>query len=154
MDRFEEYKFFSESTQRLSERRLAASGTFVAVHTAVFGVLSLAGQWPDTARWTRFAVSLPLLLAGILACLLWHQTLVQYRSLIAWRYDQLIEMERTPEMAGSHRMYSREWEHFYQPGVRREQFGFSRIEIWLPRIFLAIDALYGAGIFLVAVLGI
>jgi hypothetical protein len=152
MSPFDEYKFFAESTQRLTERRLAASGTFITVHTAIFGVLSFVVGWTEATRWARLGVSLPLVAIGLLACLLWHQMIAQYRALIGWRYEQLIEMERSGELAGGYRMYTKELEAFYRRDSGRERFGFSRIEVWLPRLFAVIYVLYAAGVVVAAAL--
>lgn len=46
----------------------------------------------------------------------------------------------------SHQMYEKEWEDFFQPRQRKERFGFSRLEVKLPRLFLGLYAVYGAGL--------
>lgn len=142
MDKYEEYKFFAESTQRLTDRRLAASQTFMSVNTVVFGVLSFVLNGAVTKNWGRIALSLPLFAVGALACLLWHHTIAQYRTLIGWRYDELMAMEREDAMRGSHQFYLKEWEHFYGIPKPKSHFGFSRVEVWLPRLFIAVYAIY------------
>ena len=76
--------------------------------------------------------------------------IVQHRALIAWRYEQLIEMERSQALAGGYGMYTKELEHFYRSEGNRDRFGFSRLEVWLPRLFVVVYALYAAGIVLAA----
>ena len=43
-DKFAEYKLFVESTQHLSERRQAATQTYLSVNTAIFAILALLVQ--------------------------------------------------------------------------------------------------------------
>jgi hypothetical protein len=150
---FEEYKHFSDSTQKLTERRLAATQTFMAVNTIVFGVLSFAIGGRIESGWLRLAVSLPLFCVGALACVLWQQTIARYRTLIGWRFEELMRLEQGPGMEGSHRFYTKEWEHFYRRDEQRERFGFSDVELWLPRMFLAVYVVYVTGLILATIFG-
>jgi hypothetical protein len=144
MDKFEEYKLFSERTERLSERRQAATQTYLAVNTAAFTILVFLVKDAGFRGWGLVAASLPLFLMGTLACLIWHRIIVQYKPLIGWHYEQLREMElRIPE---SYQVYRKEWDKFYTPSQGKERFGFSLLEVWLPRIFLALYIVYGCGL--------
>lgn len=149
MDLFDEYKFFADSTQRLSERRLAASGTFISVNTIIFGVLSFVITNAAKTGWGRLALSLPLFVVGALVCVLWHRTLTQYRALISWRYDELMALERHEQLRESHHFYLKEYERFYRHPPKHEHFGFSRVEVWLPRSFLLVYAAYLVGLVIV-----
>lgn len=148
MDRFAEYKFFAGSTQQLSERRQAATQTYLTVNTAIFAILALLVKEVALRGWALVGTSLPLVLVGVLACFIWGRTIAEYQTLIGWRYGQLMAMERA--MPESHRMYAREWEEIFKPGQEKKRFGFSRLEVWLPRLFLALYGFYGLGL-LVAV---
>ncbi len=151
MDKFEEYKFFAESARHLSERRQAASQTYVTVNAAIFAVLALLIKDLGVRGWALVLAALPLFLTGTLLCLIWQNVIVQHKALIGWYYDQLREMERT--MAGSYQMFMKEWEDFFKPRQGKERFGFSRLEVWLPRLFLTLYSLYGLGLLLVTALG-
>lgn len=144
MAKFDEYKFFAESTQYLSERRQAATKTYLSVNTAIFAVLAFLVKDVGFKGLNLLLISLPLFLVGILACWIWFKILAQYKALIGWRYDQLIEMERN--ITGSHRMYLKEWEDFFKPREGKEKFGFSKLELWLPRLFAVIYIVYGLGL--------
>lgn len=151
MPTFEEYRFFAESTQYLSERRQAATQTYLTVNTAIFAVLAFLVKDAGFRGWGLVLASAPLYLVGILVCLIWHAIISQYKALIAWRYEQLQAMEQ--HLEGSHRMYIREWETFFKPRQGKERFGFSRLEIWLPRLFLALYLVYGVGLVVATALG-
>jgi hypothetical protein len=136
--KFDEYKLFVGSTQHLSERRQAATQTYLSVNTAIFAILALLVKEAGLKGGTLVAVSLPLFLVGILACLIWHRIIMQYKALIGWRYDQLMAMERG--MPESHQIYVKENKEFFKQ--EKKKFGFSRLEVWLPRLFLALYIVY------------
>ena len=106
----------------------------MTVNTAIFAVLGLLVKDLTLRGWELVLVSLPLFLVGMLACWIWREIIRQYRVLIGWRYEQLVEIEKAlPE---SHQMYLKEWKRFYRPQKERKRFGFSRLEAWLPGLFL------------------
>jgi len=144
MDKFDEYKFFAESTQHLSERRQAATPTYLTVNTAIFAVLAFLVKDTEFRGWALVLASAPLFLTGVLACWIWHRIITQYASAIGWRYEQLIAMERA--MADSHQMYQKEWTDFYQPREGKAWITFSRLELWLPRMFIGLYTLYAIGL--------
>lgn len=151
MDKFDEYKFFSERIQRLSERRQAATQTYLTVNTAIFAVLALLIKDIGFRGWGLVMVSLPLFLVGVLACIVWYMIIVQYKNLIGWHYEQLREIEQI--LSESHRIFRKEWEKFFSPRQGKERFGFSRLEVWLLRMFLGLSAVYGVGLVVATTLG-
>ncbi|MFQ5640359.1 MAG: hypothetical protein ACE5IR_20460 [bacterium] len=150
-NKFDEYKFFAESTQHLSERRQNASQTYLTVNTGIFAVFAFLIKDSGLQGGPLLYFSIPLFLVGVLACWTWVKIITQYKALIGWRYTNLIEMEEKIEQ--SHKMYSKEWDDFFEPRQGKEKFGFSRLEIWLPRLFIGLYLLYGAGLILAALLG-
>lgn len=146
MANFEEYKLFTESTQYLSERRQAATSTHLVVNTAIFTVLAFLIKDTGFRGWSLVGVTVPLFVAGVLACGIWYKMISQYKALINWRYDQLMAMERAA--ADSYQMYVKEDGQFFDSQRGREWFGFSRLEIWLPRLFLGLYVIYLAGLIL------
>ena len=77
--------------------------------------------------------------------------IVQYKQLIGWHYEQLREIERT--LSESHRIFQKEWKEFFSPRQGKERFGFSRLEVWLPRMFLGLYTIYGMGLVVATMLG-
>jgi hypothetical protein len=144
MDRFEEYKFFAESTQHLSERRQATTQTYLTVNTAIFAILAFLVKDAGFRGWELAAVSLPVFAVGVLACWIWRSIISQNMSLIGWRYGQLQAMERA--MPDSYQMYVKEYEGFYQTQPTTKRISFSGKEIWLPHLCLVLYAIYGVGL--------
>lgn len=110
-------------------------------------VLALLGK-VGIHGWWLVGTSLPLIIAGGLACCAWERTIAEYKKLIGWRYVQLMAMEQT--IPDSYRMYTREWEEMFRPRPEERSFGFSQLEVWFPRLFIVLYAVYGLGL-LVAV---
>jgi hypothetical protein len=149
--KFEEYKLFSELVQRLSERRQTASQTSLAVNTAAFGVLAFLAKDAGFHGWGLVGVSVPLFLVGIMACVIWHKIVTHFREIIGWHYEQLRDMEAVlPE---STRIYCKEWGRFYRAQADKTGFSFSQLEIWLPRLFIALYAIYAVGMVVATALG-
>lgn len=151
MDKFDEYRFIADNTQALTERRQATTQTYLTVNTALFTVLTFLVSNESLEGWALAMVNLPLFLVGVLVCFSWDQTLRQYKDQIGWRYEQLMAMEHA--MPDSHQIYLKEWKNFFEPAGERERFGFSRLEVRLPRLFLVLYILYGLGLVLAIALG-
>lgn len=151
MDKFDEYKFFAENTQHLSERRQAATQTYLTVNTIITAALGFLVKDMSFRGWGLVLVSLPFFLVGVLACTIWCKIITEYKALAGWRYKQLIEMEQA--MPESYQIYFKEWEGFYKPRVARKDFSFSGLELWLPRLLLGLYAAYGVGLVVVTAVG-
>jgi hypothetical protein len=156
---FEQFKLFSEHVQRLSERRQSAGQIYLTLNTALFGVVAFLVKDAGFRGWGLIGVSVPLFVVGIMACVIWSRTIVRFKDVIGWYYEQLRAMEAT--MDGSVQIYTREWKRFYEPlGDRlgglpgsKERYGFSRLEAWLPRLLIALYAIYALGLVLATIFG-
>lgn len=142
---FREYEFIAHSTQFLTERRQAAAHTYLTVNTAIFAILGLLIEKVRLTGPGLAAASLPLVIVGGMSCFVWQRALQHYRSLIAWRYKQLIAIEESDGMIGSHRLYKREWDE-YDSTVRKRGFPFSALEAVLPKLFLILYVAYVLGL--------
>jgi hypothetical protein len=90
--------------------------------------------------WLLLYASLPLLIVGIIMCLLWYKIIIQYKRIIGWHYEQLRKMEQ--DIPGSSKIYTNEWETFFQPRQGKERFGFARLEIWIPQLLFGVYCIY------------
>ena len=151
MDKFEEYKFFTERAQHRSERRQQASQIYLTVSTAIFGVIALLIKDSGLSGWNLAIATLPLFFVGMLVCMTWSRIIREFSRLIGWQYEQLREME--DHMQGSSKMYTKEWEEFYKPGNSKNGFSFSGLESRMPSIFIGLYLTYGIGIVLSVVIG-
>lgn len=141
MGLFEEYTFYVDHTQRLSERRQTATQTFLTINTAIFTILAFLFKDAGFQARQLVPVSLPLFVAGLLVCWLWRRILLQYKELIGWRYKQLRAIEQ--QLPDSYRMLSKEWDEYYKPRDGKPGFNFTNLEQQLPVMF---SGLYAAGL--------
>jgi hypothetical protein len=151
---FAEYQLFAESTQYLSERRQTVAQIYLGVATGIFGVLGFLGERFGFGSWRLVLASAPLLTAGALVVFIWQWAIEEYRRLIEWRFERLIEM--VSDLPGSFRMYTKEKAALYtegSTGVPGTHLGYSRLERVLPLLFLAGYVLYGLAIVSLAAIG-
>ena len=142
MDKFDEYKFFAENTEKLSERRQAAIQTYLGVNAAILIVMGLLVKEVGMRGWMLTLVSLPLFLFGIVAYLTWYRMISMYKDLLGWRYEQLRKMEET-DLPDSYRLFSKEWEYFYLPRTEKgKAVSFSGLEAWLPKSLVGLYAFF------------
>ena len=139
----------AQSTQFLTERRQSSAQMYLTVNTAIFAIFGLLIKDAGLEGWMLFFASLPLVLVGLLACVVWRATLRHYKALIAWRYEQLIAIEQREDMAGSHRIYTREWENYLGARQPDKGFPFSKLESALPLLFIGLYISYLPGLALV-----
>ncbi len=153
MGKFEEYSFFVNNTQQITTQRQAATQAYLTVNTGIFAILAFVLKDVGLSGLKLILIIVPLFLVGILACLTWYKLILQYKALISWRYDQLMEIEKSLEMKGCHQFYLKEWEHFYQPRQGHEKFGFSKLEKVLPQLFISLYILIAVGVLINSILG-
>src|SRR5688572_4620891 len=90
---FEEYKTFIDNTQRLSERRQAATQTFLTINAGIFTVLAFLVKDAGFRAWELVLVTIPLFVVGAVTCMIWLIIIDRFTRLIGWRYEQLRAME-------------------------------------------------------------
>jgi ABC-type sugar transport system permease subunit len=144
VSQFEEYEYFAEDAQRLSERRQNTTQIYVTVNAAIFAVSALLIKDIGLRGWILALTTLPLFLTGVLVSVIWRRIILQHSVLIGWRYEQLRQMEQN--IAGSYQTYTKEWLEFFEPHQGKARLGFSALEVWLPRLFLVLYFAYGVGL--------
>jgi len=105
---FDEYKFWVEDTSRFSERRTRVPSTYVTINSVILGAIAFLLKETKFVIGWEAAVIMPLLLAGIIACLAWSQNILNYKMLVNLRINRLRAMEELPEMEGRLKMYHAE----------------------------------------------
>lgn len=141
-EKFQEYRLFAESTQFLTERRQNATQVYVTVNTLIFAVLGYLLKDAPSTGLELAVMSGALVACGIAASFVWLRTIERYRKLIGWRYEQLMHMESDLGFE-SHRMFTKEYESLFDPSARPGR-AFSRMEAWLPRLFIVLYLAYFA----------
>ncbi len=145
-DKFEEYKLFIDDTARFSERRQTVTNAYITVNGAIVGLITFLVKDAGLTNWWLVVAMLPLIVAGVAVCYFWHRLLATYRTLLDFRFEQLEGMERGEALQGCHGMYNLEAERFYRKAPPEQQIGFSRIEMRLPLLFVALYVFMGVGL--------
>ena len=144
-NKFEEYKFFAEDTTRLSDRRQVVTNTYITINSAIIGLITFLVAQGNLTGIRLGLISFPAIIAGVVVCYFWEKLLLSYKNLLAFRFEQLKEMEK--EMDGCQRMYILETERFYGADTKANQIEFSKIELQLPLAFIGLYVL--GGIFII-----
>lgn len=152
MDKFDEYKFFTERVQHRSERRQQASQIYLTVNTAIFGLIALLIKDSGLKGWNLLVGVLPLFFVGIFVCLTWSKIIYEFKRVIGWQYEQLREMEK--RLKGSYKIHIKEWEEFYKPINSKSGFSFSNLESRMPLVFISLFIAYGVGVFIAVTYGL
>jgi len=150
MDKFEEYKLFVESTDRLSDRRQHISNTYLTVNSIIIGAIAFLVKDAGLAANWRSIVIIVTLIIGILVCDVWRQIIYKYKTLIAHRIDELREIENHADMENCHKMYHSENKLYPRDEnnnpIEGEALNISDKEKWLPNIFIGTYSLFLIGV--------
>ncbi len=144
LDKFDEYKFFTERAEHRSDRRQQTSQIYLTVNTAIFGIFALLIKDSGLHGWNLAIAMLPLFCVGISVCITWSKIILEFRRVIGWHYEQLREMENG--IKGSHKMHSKEWVEIYKVDKSKKGFSFSDLEVRMPFIFIGIYVVYIVGL--------
>jgi hypothetical protein len=137
MNKFDEYRFISDSTMRLSDRRQSNAQIYMAINTAIFGVLISLFNSADIIGIKLLLLSIPLFLVGISVCIIWIRMIENYRVLIDWRFKILRDFEKDEEFKNGFRLYTQEDKKFYNIKPEKKFLGFSKLERLLRYFFCA-----------------
>jgi hypothetical protein len=147
VNKFEEYKLFVNDTARFTDRRQTVSNIFVAVNSILLVAIALIIKDLGVRGAWILLLTLPLVAAGIFVSQWWEQLIHKYKELVRLRINTLRDMEELPEMAESAKMYHLEDELYPRDAegnmIPGEGLNFSDREAMLPKLFIALYALYG-----------
>ncbi len=121
------YKMYVQTTDNVSSRRHTANSFFLAVNTAVVGLVSYFGAAAETWSWT-------VSVAGIVLCVTWRRAIRSYRGLNRGKFQVIHEMERDLPFSP----FDAEWEALGRGKQKNIYHPFSDVEKWVPFIFGAL----------------
>src|SRR5262249_26732286 len=130
-----------EETARISDRRHSTNNLFLSVNSILLGVIALLFQQsvqasPNTPNNTVVLLFLAGLLvtAGAVLSLFWRRFLVRYDRRLKARFDHLRALEQR-------------YQTYLLPAVSMQQVteSFSRMEAWVPIVFLCTYAIAVGG---------
>ncbi len=146
MDKFEEYKLFIEDTARFSDRRQTVNNIYVAVNSIILSAMAFLIKDAGLDHLWRTIVIISVMIAGIVICLQWDRLILRYKRLIGFRFNELRNMEDSPGMVDSHKMYHHEDKLYprdsHENIIPGEGLNISDRERWLPRIFICVYTIF------------
>jgi len=128
------YKIYVQMADNISARRQSANSFFLAVNTAIIGVVGYVGGTSGNWNW---AVSL----AGLILCYAWYRLVRSYKDMNSGKFKVVHEIEKQLPLSP----YDAEWEALGRGEDPKLYLPFTRIEMWVPGIF---GALHGLVLFL------
>lgn len=129
----EQYKLYVEMVDRISARRQTANSFFLSINTALLafaGLLASDGQAPEAPLSWILAVAM----AGVLLCYSWYRLVRSYKDLNGGKFRVVHAMERLLPLAP----YRAEWESVGRGEDPRRYLSFTRLELRVPWIFIAL----------------
>ena len=122
---FEQYRLYLEMADRISTRRQSANTFFLAVNSALVGLASYPGL--RVSHWLICA-------GGIVLCYVWYRLVRSYRDLNTAKFKVVHMIEsRLPASP-----YDAEWEAVGRGENPKLYLPFTRIEMRVPWVFLAL----------------
>ncbi len=124
------YKLYVTMADNISVRRQSANSFFLAVNTAIIGVVGYVGGTSGNWNW---AVSL----AGLILCYAWYRLIRSYKDINSGKFKVIHEIEKELPLLP----YDAEWEALGRGKDPSLYLPFTHIEIWVPGIFGALHAI-------------
>lgn len=129
---FEQYKMAVASTDKVSDRRADSNKFFLSINSIIAGGLIFINEKID-----KLDASSLLLAAmfGIVVCLVWFFTILDYKRLNGAKFELIDDMEKDLPV----KFYSDEWKllNNKKPWYLKYK-TFSRLELFLPIAFIAL----------------
>jgi hypothetical protein len=141
---FRQYELIVKDTARLSDRRQTINNLYLSANSLLLGGSAILVQQGILNNGFPILLIFPLVLAGGFLCVDWWRLLRNYRKLLELRYVLLREIEARDDFPGPIATYVRE-EKLYSTDPRKSRFGFTRVELNLPWIFIALYILIVIG---------
>ncbi|MFV1654375.1 MULTISPECIES: hypothetical protein [unclassified Phaeobacter] len=121
------YKMYVDSADSISARRQSANSFYLSVNTAIIGAAGYINEGGSSYGW---AVSL----AGVMLCIAWQRAVRAYKDLNSGKFKVIHEIEKKLPIS----VYAAEWDAIGRGKDKKLYLPFTRIEVWIPRIFITL----------------
>ena len=130
----EQYIFYSETADKISDRRTNSNNFFVTLNSTLVTIIGLAiGTNQSVVNVQPLLLVVPTV--GLLVSILWRIVIQSYRDINTAKFTVLHEIEDRLPL----RLYSYEW-HIAKQGDGTKYRPTSHVEMWIPILFAG---LYG-----------
>ncbi len=134
ISRFELYKLYLATAEKVSDRRAQANAWMLSVNSAIvglYGYLQTGKQAPSDTEKEIWLWAIPA--AGAIVCLAWASLLTSYSRLNGAKFKVLHELEADFPIP----LFKREWEHYRKQGRKK----LSKLESRVPWTFALLYAI-------------
>lgn len=121
------YELYVASADNISSRRQTANSFYLSINTAIIGATGYISEGGSSYAWS-------ISLAGILLCIAWQRAVRAYKDLNSGKFKVIHEIEKKLPIS----VYTSEWEAIGRGKNASLYLPFTRIEIWIPRVFIAL----------------
>lgn len=123
----EQWKFYADTTQRVSDRRLKNNRFYLCL---LLGLLGFAGAGSKLGLVGRVELGV-IGIIGALLCVLWVFHILSYKQLNDSKYSTLNEIIKTLLFSP----FESEWQKLKQGDERSVYIEHTSVEVWWPRVF-------------------
>jgi hypothetical protein len=128
----EQYKNYVASAEKISDRRQKTNEFFLGLNTALVALLGFVATKMNYGKITPILVLSSI--AGIIVCYLWYRIIRSYDGLNGGKFKVIHAIEARLPLA----LYDTEWEMLGRGENKKIYWPFTKIERWVPWIFIAI----------------
>lgn len=137
----EQYKLYVEMADRVSQRRDQSNRFYVTIVSALAAIVVVIARFGVPADGANGALSdigfLAIGLFGLALSGVWWLNIHSYRTLNSAKFEIINRIEKQLPFAG----YSEEWQILRPPERRKPYLQLTRVEQFVPIIFMALFAL-------------
>jgi hypothetical protein len=141
---FEQYQLIVEDTARLSDRRQTINNIYLSANSLLLGGIALLVQQSGVKNLADLPLIFLLVCAGMVLCFDWSRLIENYRKLLALRFNLLKKIEARSDFPAPIQTYTEE-ELLYPNDPGKQRFGFTRVEVNLPLVFITLYVLVVIG---------
>ena len=138
-DLLEQYKMYVQSAENVSARRVASSRYLLTLNIALVTLYGIQSEGFGQSYWSTLV---PIL--GILVSVLWYQIIKSHRDLNTVKFNIIHQLEEHLPVA----LYTHEWQ-LAGEGRGTSYSAVTRIEKWIPIIFIVLHIILLISLFLV-----
>lgn len=124
------YKLYVDMADRISSRRQSANSFFLTVNTAIIAIVGYVQMGIEKSAEFYWIVNI----AGIILCFLWYRIIRSYKHLNSAKFKVIRAIEQHLPISP----YNAEWEALGQGKEPKIYLPFTKIEMVIPWIFLAL----------------
>lgn len=135
----EQYKLYVQSADNVSARRLASTRFCLTLNTALVAIYGFHNE-PQFALFGRDFWPIVIPTIGIFAAVVWYQIIKSHSDLNTVKFKIVHDIEKLLPAA----LYDYEWE-LLEKGKGKTYSPVSKIEQWIPKVFLIIHAIIFLG---------